>query len=784
MRTLLAWLMVFGILSATTLEIKKGWQLIGVSTTMDAQTYFNNKSVEIVWGFNAASQSWMGYSPDAQKESVIIDKYSPLNSIKPWQAVWIFSREEWTLTYSPQSSVTTPLNSAVELKNGWNLISIPQQIVVSENFFGDALVWKYTQNSQWQVNKTNLNFPSIETISMSEGLWVKSDGDKTIDVDQQSSKLSSFDSKESMLAYIRKMIRMNNYYGYPYPLSTVVDVAVVSAPEAVGDTSTIKNATTTNTQEAGVDEGDIVKNDGVYVFSVDNANQRIIVTSFLNLAKQDYAPIATLPFKDQYVQSMYLQNNRLLVVSTHNNSLTLDVYDVSDIQNVRSIATHATEGSYRDSRLVNGKLFLISDFSPYLSYEYEKKYVTTTCSQSVQEAVAYFTDPSISVYNKCYFYGYDEKGAYVYNYENPIIIDEILTPYITSNGVKSDFINHAKLYAPTKLNQYANITTLSGFNAIDGNYTGNVSFLGNTSTYYASTSSLYLVSSEYPLYYDYSHYKEQQMIYKFSLDENLTYKGRGLVEGRMLSQFSMSEQDEHLRVATTSGWSWWADASTSNSIYTLKTSNEELVVDGTLLGLGKSGETIRAVRFMGNRGFVVTFKQTDPLYAIDLSDPKNPKKVGELSIPGFSEYLHVVDENRLLSVGRNADANGRAQELQFQLFDTSDFSNPLLVDTLRIGDKYSYSEAEYNHKAFTYRASDLTFGVPYRSYDAQYYENQEHFAIYKINGMKIDFLDRVDSNNSNWGDVGRGIIFDFNATSYATLLKGSNVISKKIGVTP
>ncbi|WP_207561906.1 beta-propeller domain-containing protein [Sulfurimonas aquatica] len=762
MRLLTLLTMLFYLLQASeTLRIQKGWQLIGVPTTLDVEQLLNNENVDIVWGFDANTQSWMGYSPEVQKNTQIVASYKQLTSLKPYQAMLILSKENWSLEYEPEQNLQSPKNSSIELLTGWNLVALPQKSIISDKLFGDALVWKFSQGSDWQTNKNDLNFPSIESITLGEGLWVKSESNVNIDINTKSSELSTFNSEESMLSYIRKMVRMNEYYSYSFALLETTDTAVlnnVATPSTSDETA--KDTTSTNLQESGVDEGDILKHDGVHIFSVDNSNHKIIITSFTNIARQIYTPINSIDYTDKYITSMYLQNSRLVVVSNANNynyysysiampsqyssSFNIDIYDISDINSISLTATHNVEGYYVDSRLIDNNFYLISSFSPFLVYSYNK---------------------------------IDE---YRYDYENPTITSEKLTPKITSNGVTSELINPLKFYAPIKLNQRANITSISSFNIDSGVYNNTSSFLGNSTTQYVSTSSIYLVSNEYPLYYDFTNYKEQQMIYHFSLDENLSYKSRGLVEGRMLNQFSMSEKDEYLRVATTSGWAWWGGGETTNSIYTLKDVDKELQMQATLTGLGKEGETIRAVRFMGDRGYVVTFRQTDPLYTIDLSDPTNPQTVGELSIPGFSSYLHVVDENRVLSIGRNADESGIAQELQFQLFDVSDFTNPKLADKIQIGDRYSYSEAEHNHKAFTYRASDLMFGVPYRNYSSSY---SEHFGIYQIDGMSIKAITAIDSDNSNWGDVGRGLLFDLDSSSYGALFKGSNIISKNLGVT-
>jgi len=837
-----------------TLQIKKGWQLIGVPTSLNIEESFNNKNVEILWGYDALNQSWSGYSPIESKSVEIFEKYKTLTKLEPFQALWIFSLDDWELSYKQVESTNTPKSRTITLEVGWNLVAISQQIVVSDKFFGDALVWRYSQDSEWSVNDDSLEFPPIESIKQSEGLWVKSDEVKQINIDDESSKLSQFKSRDSMLSYIRRMIEMNQYY-YAY---TMTDEVAIAMPEDVSfdtdnassietsDSTKEADATTTNLQEDGVDEGDILKHDGVHIFSVDNSNSKIIVTSFENISKQIYTPITTLDFINKNIVSMYLQNSRLSVISygtnnffkyddstykadmeimSYQDSITLDIFDVSDINNIKEIATYTIDGYYQDSRLIDGELYLISQFNPSIQYEYPKIYEDTICTTLDRDKISCYGYSTVSssepieptvvevmsdvVYkvkeieqyyyedsceygedylswneNSCYQYSYDDIGAWKYDYENPTIVSETLLPSIKSTlsdiTTSNELVDYASFYAPIKLNQRANITSVSRFRIDTGEYKLNSSFLGNAHTYYASLSSLYLVSNEYPLYYDYTHYKEQQMIYKFSFDENLSFDGRGFVEGNMLNQFSMSEKDDYLRVATTSGWSWFNDGEIKNSVYTLKVDNEELVVNGELTGLGHEGETIKAVRFMEDRGFVVTFRQTDPLYTLDMSNPKEPKLVGELSIPGFSTYLHLVDENRVLSIGRDADESGRSLGLQFQLFDISDFSNPVLVDKIQIGDKYTDSQAEYNHKAFSYRASDLMFAIPYRNCSYTDYTYDENFGIYQVDGLSIKSIDTIKSTNSSWGDVARGIIFDLNTTTYGTLFKGSNIICKEI----
>lgn len=180
-----------------------------------------------------------------------------------------------------------------------------------------------------------------------------------------------------------------------------------------------------------------------------------------------------------------------------------------------------------------------------------------------------------------------------------------------------------------------------------------------------------------------------------------TYVGSGRVRGQLLNQWSLSEHDGHLRVATTDGSPWavaeTGERSSESFLTVLRRQGDKLETVGQLGGLGR-GEQIYAVRYFGDLGFVVTFRQTDPLYAIDLSEPAAPRLVGELKIPGFSAYLHPVGEGRLLGVGQDATEEGRQLGTQVSLFDVSDPSSLRRLD--QAGIENASSAVEHDHRAF------------------------------------------------------------------------------------
>ncbi|MHB8875904.1 MAG: beta-propeller domain-containing protein, partial [Myxococcaceae bacterium] len=198
---------------------------------------------------------------------------------------------------------------------------------------------------------------------------------------------------------------------------------------------------------------------------------------------------------------------------------------------------------------------------------------------------------------------------------------------------------------------------------------------------------------------------EATTIHKFALvsdPPSSSYAGSGVVKGHVLNQFSMDEHDGYLRIATSNGRV--PSPNVSSVVTVLSQAAEGLEEVGRVDNIAPN-EDIRSVRFEGTKGFMVTFKKTDPLFALDLSVPEKPRIAGALKIPGFSTYLHMMDATHLLSVGFDAEDHGGFayfQGLQLQVFDVSDLTNPTLAHKTVIGTRGSTSEAATNHLAFNY----------------------------------------------------------------------------------
>lgn len=233
--------------------------------------------------------------------------------------------------------------------------------------------------------------------------------------------------------------------------------------------------------------------------------------------------------------------------------------------------------------------------------------------------------------------------------------------------------------------------------------------LSRAGAVYASATSLYMSvphqkSSVYGWYDDVAT-DEASTVHRFQIGEKpeeTKYSASGVVPGHVLNQFAMDEYDGHLRIATSKGYV--PDPNVESVMTVLKQTGTALTTIGQLGGIAPT-EDIRSVRFQGERGYVVTFKKTDPLFVLDLADPKAPKITGELKIPGFSTYMHPLDSGHLLALGYEADDQGDFayfNGIQLQIFDVKDLSNPLLLHKKVYGTRGSSSSALTDHLGFTY----------------------------------------------------------------------------------
>ena len=324
---LLSALLIATLQADTTIKLEKGWQFIGFPTTIKNTDDFNNNNVDIIWGYDATEQSWLGFSPSQETRDKIINKgYKALTDIQAWQGVWIHNKSDWSLTLAD----TNTEDANISLSKGWNLVSLPADMTISPTLFQDDIVWKYHDNN-WQLSnksKTEATIaPPISKIESAEALWIKSEKTHAISLSTDSSALHTFDSKEAMKSYIKEMA-LESYIPRFYDniamprddIFTAIDGGVVNAPEAVNDTVTADQKSTdvtgTNLQEGDVDESDILKHYGEYIFFYNRAKNTINITNLENLVgaqESNITPI-TLP-ENTLLQAMFINGEKLIMIS-------------------------------------------------------------------------------------------------------------------------------------------------------------------------------------------------------------------------------------------------------------------------------------------------------------------------------------------------------------------------------------------------------------------------------------------------------------------------------------
>ncbi len=519
-----------------------------------------------------------------------------------------------------------------------------------------------------------------------------------------SSRLSFFSDCPDLLGYLRTEASARVtawglgggpfYYGGRGVLmeSAVADTAAPRASGAGDDSAsaatTVPAFSGTNTQEAGVDEGDIVETNGTHVFVAGQDGVRIIDVADAKVVGQLDVPQGT--------HQLLLDGDRLLVVTQPWSGLEdtiTSLYDVTDPADAALVRRSHLEGRIVATRSVGGvaRLVLTSSLATRLPFVYPEQF------------------------------GLNEQRALAENQRiiRDSAIDEWLPRWFDegtdgSFGEMSASLDCSTVAAP---HDFAGLG-ISWIASIDlrgdDSPVGAAGIVSNGEIVYASSSNIYLATVPWDWYNPLdgqqpSNEQPPTMIHQFALGDgsSASYVASGEVPGGLLNQFSMSELNGDLRVATTQQ-DWSGVQPSESGVYVLRPEGTDLVTVGSVQGLGLT-EQIHAVRFLGTQAYVVTFRQTDPLYVIDLADPTNPVVRGELKIPGYSAYLHPVGEGLLLGVGQDANQDGSTQGTKLSLFDVSDPANPREISSLPIG---GYSEAEWDHKAFLYWPEDGTIVIP------------------------------------------------------------------------
>ncbi len=580
------------------------------------------------------------------------------------------------------------------------------------------------------------------------------------------------------------------------PTASVTNQASTSREESHGET---------NEQVKGVNEADIIKNDGkyLYVLNPDNADWEGYYNQFYG---SDGKVVTTFSTNEVTTEKEKPSNEKTTedrIVLDYTCSVSI-IEPLSDgtlkkvgVVNILPKSTMELDIFYmivQEMYVKGDKLIALircelNNPTKYVpgSYNYvapDAKVAVSDCYHGVNTtdfitmAVCFDISDKANAKEEWRIY---QDGEYI---SSRLIGDRLVTlsnDYIDISAEKEDVITNCVPKAGTSPDTFSRIASddicimeeirdtsylvATTVDINDKNTMKSEACLGAGSEVYCTADTLYAVSPKTVgikfgeiIGNQEIEYTEKTQIYKFDISYgDIKFKKSGCVDGYALNQFSMDEYKGYLRIATTKGN--WKDA--ENAVYVL---DSELNVVGSVENIAK-GETIKSVRFTGDTGYVVTFEQTDPLFVIDLKNPQKPEIKGELKIPGFSSYLHPVGDGLVLGVGVDGDESGQREGMKISLFDVSDPTKPVEADKIVMSgmaqnDMWSYvsSEAFYNHKALCYNSDENIMYIPYRKITTviAYTEGRTAYDYYTSGILAV----RVDAENKKLVSDGDYVVKD------------------------
>lgn len=521
----------------------------------------------------------------------------------------------------------------------------------------------------------------------------------------------------------------------PMPADSIATVNDAKGVLSTGESD--QNYSGTNNQVEGVDEADIVKTDGTWIYALNESKRKVYI---LSANGENTEVVGTIKLKtpkenDTYwrqYNEMMLYGDRLYLLGTHSDwsdSLSdeertftfAETYDLGDRTEPKRIASHRQQGEYRAARLVDGLLVIVSDYRIWYWRPVDEMPIMTYCPKVA-------TDEDVVT----------------------LLPNEI---YVNPDSGENGF------------------TVVTTIDAADGTeYDSHKAVLGGCNQVYCNGRDLLIASNEYrrdqsdeQTAEDGKHFVKivsgtDTNLFRFTIENGkIEAAASTKLPGMLLNQFSMDEYNGYYRVVVTQNENEeiiWTDgidryewnSSSDCALYVL---NDWLEPVGEIKDLAKD-ERVQSVRFMGDTAYFVTFRQVDPLFSADLSDPYNPKILSTLKIPGFSAYLHPFGEGKLLGVGFDADEeHGWTENVKLSMFDISDPSDVREAFKLSVKDA-NYSSVQYNHKILFADVKSQTVAFPA---DNKYY-------VFRVDGDSFREIGKIDLGDEYWFGDGRGLFVD------------------------
>ncbi|OZM56929.1 hypothetical protein CIB95_09165 [Lottiidibacillus patelloidae] len=563
----------------------------------------------------------------------------------------------------------------------------------------------------WEVGK-KYNIIISKHVASAQGTTLATDFTHSF---QAVAQLPNIQDHEQLITLLKeRMENQSQYYrdGFVEMEDSMDGMAGAEAKSADSSTSNSRTTSKTNVQVEGIDEGDRIKVDGNFLYFVRD-NDIVIVST-----NGEKSTVKSVIKKDGfYIQEIFLHDDLLITIGqTHQQirekvtsnktsdtriaadsmypyyaqQTTVYFYDISNKEDPKQVREFTMEGNFTASRKMDGYLYLIANnYPPYHILMEDEKSDTIDPRPFVKDT-AISDDPKPVDFGHMHFFPDSNEQSFM------------LISAIDLNDMNKE--HNLKAY------------------------------LGSSNQIYMSENNLYTAIHKYNLnetkgadgtkMLRIAEPADTQIIQFHIQNETIAFSAKTVVNGTLINQFAMDERNNTFRVATTKGNSWDEQNPSTNNLYTFDINLNPL---GQVEGLAE-GERIYSVRFMEDVAYMVTFKQVDPLFVIDIKDAKNPKVLGELKIPGFSNYLHPLDDNHVIGFGQHTALEKvewrdepvvRPKGLKISVFDVTDPANPIEKFVEILGQGGSYSEVNHNHRALYQHPEKNLFGFPANLYETK-----------------------------------------------------------------
>jgi uncharacterized secreted protein with C-terminal beta-propeller domain len=537
----------------------------------------------------------------------------------------------------------------------------------------------------------------------------------------------------------------------------------------------------TNVQVAGIDEADIMKTDGDFIYAISN-NRVFIIRAYPG---KDAEIVSTVDFSRKQPTGMFIHGNKLAVFGhLHSRDFLKDIdfapihgmsffeiYDMSDRSRPELKKDFKFEGTYFNARMKDEHVYFILINQPvsratlptpviiedehvrdipvtdiaYFNIPYMNPQLVTVHSIDIEKAENN-DSKSVAVEHGQNMY-MSHKNIYITYTQivneqkiNQKMLNELIEQHVSDTEML--LIDKIRKTDDDVLSEYEKDLKVKDI------YMSHFNLLSSMERARIQNRAQELTQKKLQKYGN----LEFTVVHRIGVNNGrVRVKDNGTVPGHIINQFSMDEKDGVFRIATTISrrWSGYSGSREStNNVYTL---DDDLYIIGRLEGLARS-EQIYSTRFIGDRLYMVTFRQIDPFFVIDLKNPRKIKELGKLKIPGFSRYLHPYDRNTIIGIGQDATEQGRTTGLKISLFDVRNVSKPKEVAKFVTDERYANSTALYEHKAFLFDRNKKLLVIPAFSHGHNGDQSYNGAFVFRISKDKVKLRGLIDHSMAKYGN--------------------------------